>query len=244
MNRSGRLTRALTTTAALSAAMTIVATTVGATTVGVTTEPPADDPVMVDDALVTAARAGLAGWLDVNRPPTPSSSTDLVGCPAIDADAYAELLGAHGIVVDPTDADWGTEIEWNEYEELSPEMIGIVCGGDTDGDTHDSTMSAAFGIFAVELPASVTTDDLLAWSGFPLEFIAGTDGDTASACDRSADTFCLGLWHRDGLVLGVTLINDAAPADDATMTAIVDATVPQLLATLAAAEPVVAPNAT
>lgn len=229
-------------------AVTIAAalTALGAVAVpaaGASTEPPGqDDAIVIDEALVESARAGLAGWLDVNRPPTPLTSTDLAGCPAIDVAAFADVLGEHGVGIDPAPAStgWGTEIEWNEYGDLSPDMIGIFCGGDTDGDPHDTPIGGGFGVFAVELVDPATLADLAAWTTLGIEFAPGADGDEAVSCGEIGDSYCLALWHHDGLVLGVVLFNDVVPADEAAMPTIAASLVPQILTTLGAAEPVVA----
>lgn len=198
------------------------------------------DAVVVDEALVADAKAGFAAWIEVNRPATPHASTKLVGCPAVDGDELLATMGDHGVELDVAlaDADWATEIEWSEYATLDEDMIGIVCGGDSDGDANDTSIAGGFGVFVVELADEVTTDDFITWSGFPLEFADGANGEVAAACaDELDERFCLAFWHRDDLVLGLMLINDAAPADDATLYALLDAVVPSALAALGAIDP-------
>ena len=132
---------------------------------------------------VEAARAGLARWLKENRPATPLTSTDIDRCPAIELTTLTKAL----ITVGLTDElqDWGTEIEWNEYEALSPDLMGIVCGGDSDGEAHRSEIGTAAGVIAVAL----TTFDKLV-KDFEIEL--GQDGVTAAQCfEDSGATTCV-----------------------------------------------------
>src|SRR6187402_2908722 len=117
-----------------------------------------------DDARVAAAREGLADWLAANKPASPSTSTDLPGCPALDLETLGDALA--GVGLDGDLGDWGTEIEWDEYEDIDRNMMGVVCEGDTDGDSHDGSFELAAGVFAVDAGSAERAIDVLSGFGF------------------------------------------------------------------------------
>lgn len=191
------------------------------------------------DPDVDAARAGLAGYLEANRPPTPQTSTNIEGCPALDlASAQAALAEVgHG---DVTLGGWGTEIEWDEYEAFGPDVLGIACGGDSDGNPNDGEVGVGLAIAAVDL-APVADDPR--FEGFD-SFVEATGLDGVSAVDApegappgewSATCFpgegCLAFWYDDGLVLAVGLLGESATQEQAQQ--LLQTTLPELLTTLA-----------
>ncbi|WP_141784642.1 hypothetical protein [Ornithinicoccus hortensis] len=185
---------------------------------------------------VAGARAGLASWLEENKPETAQTSTDIPDCPAITVERMEEALGAaghEGVSL----ASWGTEIEWSEYEALHPDLMGIVCGGDSDGDTHDSEFGTASGVFAVDLAGKSDFESLLsaldvadADSVQPPEELGG---DLRTACFEDGPPFCVAIWHSDGLVLGTSLIAD--DADEEAVQAMLVDLLPDVLDSLAQA---------
>ncbi|MCK0110716.1 hypothetical protein MWU75_00975 [Ornithinimicrobium sp. F0845] len=186
-------------------------------------------PETVAAADVEAARAGLAAYLEANMPATPQTSTNIPGCPVIERAALEEALAGAGYPGTSLEG-WGTEIEWDEYEGVGEDVIGIVCGGDSDGSPNDSDFGVAAGIIAVDLKGTgAVPEDILG----DTELVPGPEGlggEIASLCQD--DTFCLAAWISDDLVLGTVLNTDGASAESAR--AMLDATLPELLETLAA----------
>lgn len=192
---------------------------------------PSDDAVMTDDSdaatvtegaagpasdEVAAAREGLAAWLTEHRPETPQTSTNLEDCPAIDLERLEEALGSAGFP-DTTLGSWGTEIEWSEYQALHPELMGLTCGGDSDGDANDSDYGTAAGVFAVDVQGTSDFEAFLAATGLsdgesvdPPEELGG---EVRTQCFEDEPEFCVALWHEDGLILGTSLIAEGADED-------------------------------
>lgn len=185
------------------------------------------ETVSSEGADVEAARAGLARYLEANRPATPQESTNIPGCPAIDHTVLEGALAGAGYP-DITLGGWGTEIEWDEYSDVSEDLMGIVCAGDSDGDPNDSEFGVGGGVIAVDVAGELDAADL-----FPdvdaTPGPADLGGDVRSMCDGTG--FCVAAWHRDGLVIGTTLITEDATEDAAR--ALLEATLPQMLETLA-----------
>lgn len=185
--------------------------------------------------VVEAARAGLGDWLEANRGSTSEDSTP-PDCPALDAAVLEDALADAGHP-DTTLAGWGTEIEWSEYEQLHPDLVGVSCGGDSDGDTEDAEFGTAAGVLAVDLAGRTTYEEFTAALG--LEGLRDVDapgelgGLIQTSCFPDGPDFCAALWHRDGLVVGASLIaegvEDQAPAD------LLVATLPTIVDNLAAA---------
>lgn len=173
---------------------------------------------------VEAARAGLASYLEANRPETPQTSTNIPGCPVLDA-AVLETALADADYPDTTLEGWSTEIEWSEYEELSPDLMGVVCGGDSDGDPNDSDFGTASGMVAIDLSDHTDFDTMAGLLG-----VEAADGDRVAACPNP--DICVALWHQDGLVIGAVLM--AEGADEARVGGLLDAVLPEALSTLAA----------
>lgn len=180
-----------------------------------------------EGADVEAARAGLARYLEVNRPATPQESTDIPGCPAIDQAVLEEALAEVGYPEIALEG-WGTEIEWDEYSDVSEDLMGIVCAGDSDGDPHGSEFGVASGVIAVDVAGEIDPADL-----FPdVESTPGPaelGGEVQSMCDGTG--FCVAAWHSDGFVIGTTLITEGAT--EATVRDLLEATLPDMLVTLA-----------
>lgn len=179
-----------------------------------------------DGADIQAARAGLATYLETNRPSTPQESTNIPGCPVIDRAVFEAALAEAGYP-DSVLAGWATEIEWGEYEDIGEDVMGVACGGDTDGDPHDSDFGVASGVLAVDLAGGGAAADLFP-GVVPAPAAASLGGETYSMCD-GAD-FCVSAWHRDGFVVGAVLNTEGA--DEATTRALLEATLPDMLETL------------
>lgn len=183
-----------------------------------------------------SARAGLARWIAAHKPATPQTSTDIPGCPAIALDDVQSALAAAGATAPVK--DWGTEVEWNEYSEIDPDLLGIACGGDSDGDSHDSDTGVAFGIAAVDLTGKGTFTQLQSTVGVdgvtdqPAPSLPG--GTVQVACP---DGTCIAFWHDgDGLVLAVSIIG-VEGLDASTAATIIDTIGPKALQTLAGLRP-------
>lgn len=175
---------------------------------------------------VAAARAGLARYLEANRPETPTTSTNIPGCPVLEVSVLEEQLAAVGFA-DTTLEGWGTEIEWNEYEDISPDLMGVACGGDSDGTPNDSDFGTAGGMVAVDLAGHTDFPTFLGAMGLVTE--GEETGDTVTICPEAG--YCMSLWHSDGLVVGAALM--AEGADEETTGTLLEAALPEALATLA-----------
>jgi hypothetical protein len=164
---------------------------------------------------VAAARAGLEDWLEANQPSSTEEGAALPDCPAISVAALEEALAGAGHP-DITLAGWGTEIEWSEYEQLHPDLVGFSCGGDSDGDTEDAEFGTAAGVLAVDLAGKTTYEDFITAVG--LEDLRDVEppqklgGDVQTTCFPDGPDFCAAFWHRDGLVVGLTLIAEGVEA--------------------------------
>lgn len=173
---------------------------------------------------VEAARAGLARYLEANRPETPQTSTNIPGCPVIEVGVLEQALADAGHP-DTTLEGWGTEIEWNEYEDISPDLMGVVCGGDSDGNPNDSDFETASGMVAIDLTGHSDFESLMGTLG-----VSAGGADLITVCPD--DSLCTAMWHRDGLVIGTVLM--AEGADEQTVGAMLDSILPDALTTLAA----------
>lgn len=199
-----------------------------------TTTPPTDG----DATDLTAARDGLAAWLKANKPASPSTSTDIPGCPAIEVDALEAAMAGAGVPADL--GDWGTEIEWSEYADIDPDLMGIVCGGDADGDAHDSDNELAAGVFAVDAGTDERAVSIV--TGFSFGALDVIDADipgipggtltTGCIADEGLSA-CLTFWDLDGLVVGTRLASDTQELPDGSSQAVLEALLPEILATLA-----------
>ena len=176
---------------------------------------------------VEAAKAGLARYLEANRPETPQTSTNIPGCPVVEVGVLEQALADVGYP-DTTLGGWGTEIEWNEYEDISPDLMGVACGGDSDGNPNDSDFGTAGGMVAVDLSGHTDFSTFLGDMGLTAE--GDASGDTATFCPEAG--LCLSLWHSDGLVIGTTLMADGA--DEERVGTMLDLILPDALTALAA----------
>jgi hypothetical protein len=220
----------------LAAAVAIaVAATAGAGTASAAHATPPDDPTAAPPAPVGEAQAGLARILDANRPADLQTTTTFDGCPVITRKAIEGGLHDGGF------ADrlpvWGTEIHWDEYEQLNPAMVGVLCVGDTDGDVEDSAMGTLTAVFAVDLVAPVTFPDLAAW-GMPSGEFAGSTpaagGELVSECVDEVPAFgCIAVWHSGGLAVGLMVLDDAAAPDQAVVDTMIVGLLPDVLYSLA-----------
>lgn len=182
-------------------------TTTGDTSTGDITTGDTTRSADIDDADIVAAKEGLAGFLAANPLPTPTTSNSFVGCPIVELDvlevATSELLRAPVALL-----DWGTEIEWSEYQDIDPDLQGVACTGAADGDTHDTDDTIAAGVAAIDITDVTTFDDFLdVVIGSDVEWESGTfaGGDSRQHCfdeDETGDTnVCFEFWARDSLVL-------------------------------------------
>lgn len=180
---------------------------------------------------VEAARAGLARYLEANRPETPTTSTNIPGCPVLEVSLLEAQMADVGLG-DTRLEGWGTEIEWNEYADFSPDLMGVACGGDSDGNPNDSDFGTAGGMVAVDLAGHTDFATFVGAMGLDaagLESEGQEDGDTVTVCPEAG--YCMSLWHSDGLVVGVALMADVA--DEETVGALLDGVLPQALTRLA-----------
>ena len=191
-----------------------------------------------DEPDIDAARAGLAAYLEVNRPESPTTSTNTPGCPAIGLDRLQEALGAVGI--DDKIEGWATEIEWREYQRIDPDLMGITCGGDADGDAHDSDFELSASVYAVDagdVDRAQEIIDELGFGALDFEPAAVPGGELASFCADDPEqslSLCLSFWSNDGFVLGVILASDVTDIPDGASHAVLEDTFDDIVATLSA----------
>ncbi len=198
----------------------------------------ADSSDGAGDVGLAAARAGLAAWLQANKPASPSTSTDLPGCPAIELETFEAAMADAGVPA--ALGDWGTEIEWSEYSDIDPDLMGIVCGGDTDGDAHDSDSELAAGVFAVDAGTDERAVSII--TGFSFGALDVIDADIAGVPGGTLTTGCLSdgglsacltFWDLDGLIIGTRLLSDVSELPDGSSQVLLESALPQILATLA-----------
>lgn len=188
-------------------------------------------------ATLEDARAGLASWLQENRPETPQTSTSIPGCPAIDVADLQEAMAQVGLG-EQTLGGWGTEIEWSEYSDIDPELMGITCGGDTDGNANDSDHALMAAVIAVDVQGYGSAEEVLeAMLGLPLEQADGSpqglDGQTATACLE--ESMCFAVWQEDDFVLATALLTDGeVPVSAETTTELLHSIVPTMIQSLSA----------
>ena len=224
--------------ATLAAATAIaVAATAGAGSASAAHATPPDDPAAdaPAPAPVTEAQAGLARIVDANRPADLQTTTTLDGCPVIERKAMEG--GLHDGGFDNRLPAWGTEIRWNEYEQLNPAMVGVMCVGDTDGNVDDEAIGTLAAVFAVDLVSPVTFPDLAAW-GMPSGEFAGSTpaagGELVSECIDEPPTFgCIAVWHSGGLAIGLMVLDDESSVDRSVVDNMIVDLVPDVLVALA-----------
>jgi len=201
----------------------------------------AGDPPGID-----AARAGLAAYLAASRPESPTTSTNVPGCPAIALDRLQEAIVDVGI--DGPIADWSTTIDRNEYADIDPELIGIRCGADADGDSLDGDFEMSASVVAVDAvddERAQEVRDLLGYGALTIEPADVPGGELANICIDDSEnslSMCMSLWSSDGFVLGVVLASDVQDIPDGAASAVLEDTLPDILATLA--DVTVAPSPT
>ena len=188
----------------------------------------ADGAVTTDQ--IAAASAGLDRWLTTNRPATPRTSSDLPGCPAIALADLEQAFAPYGL--DAPLGDWRTEIEWDEYEDVDPDLMGLVCGGDTDGDAHDSDSEVEIALAVVDLQDRSWTEfaDAMGIADLPSADLPRLGGSGWAVCEEDQ---CLAAWHAPtGLVL--VLQTEGATLDAPRLAGVLDDLGPAVLDTLAA----------
>lgn len=173
---------------------------------------------------IEAAKAGLDRYLQANMPETPSTSTNIPGCPVIDQAVLEQAMADQGIA-NPNLQGWGAEIEWDEYEDISTELMGVVCGGDSDGNPRDSEFGTASGMVAIDLTGRTDFETLVGSLGVQ------PDGNTVTICPE--DGFCTTLWHTDGLLIGTVLMGEGST--EQAVEGLLAAILPDALATIAQA---------
>jgi hypothetical protein len=188
--------------------------------------------VEISKADLAGARAGLGRYLTQNRPESSQTSTDIPGCPALSQERLEDAL--EGIGVSTTFKDWGTEIEWNEYEELNPDLLGIACGGDSDGNANDGDTEA--GIIAVDLIDKATDKEFLTWLKAEMPKVStqkttGIPGSTTMGSCQTIDgsTACIEVWAQDSFLIGISIMG----VDRAQTTQVLSDIIPDVITTLA-----------
>ena len=220
---------------AATTAIAVGAATAGAGSASAAHATPPDDPATGTPVPVGEAQAGLARIVDAHRPTDLQTTTELEGCPIIERKAFEGGLHEGGFE-DRLPA-WGTEIRWDEYEQLNPAMVGVTCLGDSDGNVDDEAIGTLAGVLAVDLVSPVTFPDLAAW-GMPSGEFSGSSpvagGELVSECVDEPEMFgCISVWHSGGLVVGLMVLGDDAPIEQSVVDDMLIGLLPDVLYTLA-----------
>jgi hypothetical protein len=128
-------------------------------------------------------------------------------------------------------------IEVLERTDWAPGILYVSCGANTGGaaavippgaaphfasvDLYDITGRFTWEQVVATLPDGTVTDD------------PATGGQVAGSCGDLEATFCAMLWHRDGLIVRLSLVGPAGQIDEAVTTDLLLALVPQAVADLA-----------
>lgn len=191
-----------------------------------------DDPSSLD---LDAARAGLASWLEQNRPATPSTSTNFPDCPLLESAALEEALEQAGLG-SHTLGGWGAEIEWSEYSDIDPDLMGVTCGGDTDGNANDTDHEVLAGVIGVDVAGVAAPDEVIAaMLGAPATAVegqpAGLEGSSSALCFE--EMMCFAFWHQDDFLLAAAVLTDGSVTPDPeSSVAVLHAVVPQMIQSL------------
>jgi hypothetical protein len=156
----------------------------------------------IDPTTMTAAREGLAAFLDENRPETEEEmTTTLEGCPLIDTatlSAAQESVGG-----DPIGDEMETQISW-----LGPAQFQVGCGVGLDDPAGDAPLVA---VAAGDVGSEVTLDGLAAESIQELT----VENDRAVGCDPDG-SICMALSMIDGLAV-TTVVNGPQATEETTL---------------------------
>ena len=186
-----------------------------------------------------AARAGLAAFLEEHRPASPSDSSEIAGCPAIDLDRFQAALDHAGLADDPI-ADWGTEIEWDEWSEIDAQLMSVVCAGDADGDAHDFEAQLGAGIAVIDAGTeerALEVEQMVGFGALDAEPASVPGGEVMATCVDWEDlAACVTVWSQDGFVVAALLRSDERDIPDGAGTAVLEDVLPNVLTTLAAYE--------
>ena len=208
--------------------------------------PPVGGTAIAGDADdVDAARAGLASFLSDHRPASPSDSAEIAGCPAIDLARFQTALDDSAVPGGPIDG-WSTEIEWDEWEAIDPDLMGIVCAGDSDGDVRDDGFRMVGGVAVIDAGSEERALEVEQQVGFGALDVEAADvpgGEVMARClDDDEVSLCMAIWSHDGFVVAVVLSSDELDIPDGSGTAVLEDVLDDVLSTLAAYEPVGSPT--
>ena len=202
--------------------------------------PAAGSAVAGDDDGVEAARAGLAAYLVDHRPASPSDSSEIAGCPAIDLERFQTALDDNAVPGDPI-GGWSTEIEWDEWQEIDPELMSVVCAGDADGDAHDGDVRLGAAIAVIDAGSeerALEVEQMVGFGTLDAEPADVPGGEVMATCvDWDGLAVCVTLWSQDGFVVATLLSSDELDIPDGAGTAVLEDVLDDVLVTLAAYEP-------
>lgn len=182
---------------------------------------------------VTAARAGLAAYLD--DAPDTGQNEPLDDCSLVDRATVNSALATAG--VDAPLGQWDLEIGPIDIGGRSPNARGITCTGVNVGpDRDESFPELSASLIVVDLGNSVELEQLLADTeadaGDPLP-TPSIGGATRGTCaDVDLTDRCVELWEQEGFVVGVMLA-DRVFMDRPTASAVLTELVPVVVASLA-----------
>lgn len=182
---------------------------------------------------VTAARAGLAAYLDDT--PDTGQNEPLDDCSLVDRATVNSALETAG--VDAPLGQWGLQIGPIDIGGLSPNSRGITCIGANVGPDRDTSFpELRASLVVVDLGDSVEFEQLLADAdadaGDPLP-TPSIGGATRGACaDIDLTDRCVEFWEQEGFVVGVILA-DRLFMDRPTASAVLTELVPAVVASLA-----------
>ena len=193
----------------------------------------------ITDDDVAAAAAGLDAYLAANRPASPADVASLDDCPVVGLDALARQVAAAGFADELH--GWGATVEWGEYAEIGPSVLGVTCRASAGGDPADGTDELAVSVLAVDIGSATNLPELLNLVGYGAtesEPAGVPGGHVDSACvDETGLGVCLSFWSSGGLVLGTTIWSETQEVPEGSARDVLVATLPVMLDSLAAATP-------
>jgi hypothetical protein len=193
-------------------------------------EPPLD---------IAAARATLAEFTAAH--PVGTSGPEVaggLGCPSSTAATIAETMSAAGLA-----PDLDPFLVSVRGSAIAAGLLTVSCGG----DVIDALVQATAGVVptytpsltAYDISGIATIDHVLAERPGLVQIQSGMSaigGDLyGSACDvvSGSGTFCVRVWHRDGLVVMFEVSGNARPDFDAAATQVITGLVPIVVTNLA-----------
>lgn len=196
--------------------------------------------VVVDDDSVAAARTGLVAFLAANPPADPPEDParqgDLAVCPLLTLEQLQAAVDALGFT-EPL-LDFRARPLANSLAAIAPDLPGVVCAADVDGDSRD----AEYGLYADVTVVDLGADTLV------LDYYAAVGRDRITAvvapqlpggklyrsCSLDEGfNACMAFWNDGGFVVAVNLWSNPLEITEEQVVQLLIALYPQVIETLA-----------